>query len=56
MAENKKNSIAGKVATPKTAPPPSSTTSSAAAAAVTPAAQQPVMDPLEALAKSIGAK
>lgn len=55
MAENKKNSIAGKVATPKTAPPPSSTTSSAAAA-VTPAAQQPVMDPLEALAKSIGAK
>lgn len=44
MADNKRNSVAGKVATPKPAVP-------AAASA-----SQPVPDALEALGKSIGAR
>lgn len=44
MADTKRNNVAGKIATPKTA-----------AAPATPAAQ-PMADPLEVLGKSIGAR
>ena len=44
MAESKRNSVAGKVATPKTAGPPATSTTLS------------MVDPIEALGKSIGAR